>query len=151
MKLSLQKKFKEITNLANTFNSVIEEGAQKVLYNKDRSYLTYQVPSDTHNTYEQDLLEKVMLLPIKELPSISVDILFKITCALDQDGLFLTHVLTGDSKGLSKYFETVEIKHIFGATIYENKELPEDTILLIISDKKSGDIPDFKLVLKAHT
>lgn len=151
MKLNLQKKFKAISEVLPTIQSILSEDPERMVYDKDKGYILYQIESETDKSYEQELFEKVMFLEMKEMPSFSILTLFKLTCALDEDELFLTHVLTGDSKRLFNHLGERECKNLFGAKVYENKELPEDTTLLVISDKRNAYIPDFKIALKVHT
>lgn len=153
MKLNQLKKFEpfERKSIVDSFEAVLEEAPLKILYDKDKEYLTYLVEvEDPPN--QKSLYERIMELgDIQEVVTNSfVESYSKISYDLTRSGFNIGMVVVGDINyvcRLNDYF-TEPVSSIFGVKIEVLPELSPETVLLLVTDKKNPELPDYKAVIK---
>ena len=151
MNLKVKKKFQPVKeSILETFKEVLMEDPSKVLYDKDKDYLTYHVESHDTKIYEQQIWEKVLLLEIKELftKNLIADFV-KLSYEFNKDHLFITHVICGSRE---EFFKTIfgsdPCDFFLGAKVYEIGELEKNVFVFVVSSRQNADIPDFKAAIK---
>lgn len=153
MKLNQLKKFEpfERKSIVDSFEAVLEEAPLKILYDKDKEYLTYLVEvEDPPN--QKSLYERIMELgDIQEVVTNSfVESYSKISYDLTRSGFNIGMVVVGDINyvcRLNDYF-IEPVSSIFGVKIEVLPELSPETVLLLVTDKKNPELPDYKAVIK---
>lgn len=153
MKLNQLKKFEpfERKSIVDSFEAVLEEAPLKILYDKDKEYLTYLVEvEDPPN--QKSLYERIMELgDIQEVVTNSfVESYSKISYDLTRSGFNIGMVVVGDINyvcRLHDYF-IEPVSSIFGVKIEVLPELSPETVLLLVTDKKNPELPDYKAVIK---
>jgi len=153
MKLNQLKKFEpfERKSIVDSFEAVLEEAPLKILYDKDKEYLTYLVEvEDPPN--QKSLYERIMELgDIQEVVTNSfVESYSKISYDLTRSGFNIGMVVVGDINyvcRLNDYF-VEPVFSIFGVKIEVLPELSPETVLLLVTDKKNPELPDYKAVIK---
>ncbi len=154
MKVNLLKKFEsfEGKDVIESFEAALKEEPNKILYDKDKGYLVYQVEAPDVRPPEQFLYERIMELDILEISSKDIlQTLTKIFYNLTSENLFIGHVVCGES---AHFFSTLDPsfsapkKTLFGYPVTEIKEFEPSTVLLLITDRKNPELPDYKSVIK---
>jgi hypothetical protein len=153
MKLNQLKKFEpfERKSIVDSFEAVLEEAPLKILYDKDKEYLTYLVEvEDPPN--QKSLYERIMELgDIQEVVTSSfVESYSKISYDLTRSGFNIGMIVVGDINyvcHLNDYF-IEPVFSIFGVKIEVLPELSPETVLLLVTDKKNPELPDYKAVIK---
>jgi len=153
MKLNQLKKFEpfERKSIVDSFEAVLEEAPLKILYDKDKEYLTYLVEvEDPPN--QKSLYERIMELgDIQEVVTNSfVESYSKISYDLTRSGFNIGMIVVGDINyvcRLNDYF-VEPVFSIFGVKIEVLPELSPETVLLLVTDKKNPELPDYKAVIK---
>ena len=154
MKVNLLKKFEsfEGRDIIDAFETALKEEPNKILYDKDKGYLVYQVEAPDVKSPEQFLYERIMELDILEIASKNVlQTLLKIFYNLTSENLFIGSIVCGESLQLFSTLDTsfsAPKKLLFGYPVVEIKEFEPSTVLLLITDKKNPELPDYKSVIK---
>lgn len=153
MNLHQLKKFEpfEKKSVVDSFEAILEEAPLKILYDKNKEYLTYLIEvEDPPN--QKSLYERIMELgDIQEVLTDSfTDSYSRISYDLTRSGFNIGLVVMGDLTYLQKlnpYF-TDPVSSIFGTKIEVLSELSSDAVLLLVTDKKNPELPDYKAVIK---
>lgn len=139
-------------NPLDTIKEVISS-AQKVLFEKDKDYVTYQEIVDDELTESAEVYFAAM-----SLEKSPVEISFKkdgiektfvhIFCALNLKGLFASHILVNKVEHLSTLIQKPVGTVFLNVKVLEVDSLEKDTILIVGSKHKDAEPADFKLVVK---
>jgi hypothetical protein len=153
MKLNKLKKFEpfEKKSVVESFEAALEEQPLKILYDKDKEYLTYLIEvEDPPN--QKSLYECILQLgDIQEVLTNSfIESYSKISYDLTKVGFNVGLIVIGDSnciQQLHSYFSE-PVTSLFGVKIEVLPEVSPETILLLVTDKKNPELPDYKAVIK---
>jgi hypothetical protein len=153
MNLHQLKKFEPLDskNIVDSFEAVLEESPLKILYDKNKDYLTYLIEvEDPPN--QKSLYERIMELgDIKEVVTESfINSYTKISYDLTKSGYNIGLIVMGDISylhNLDPYF-TQPVQYLFGVKIEVLNDISPDTVLLLVTDKKNPELPDYKAVIK---
>ncbi len=147
---------KSVDAVLSAFREIFSE-ASKILYDKDKSYLTYQVISG-EGFEESSQIYKGALSLEKEPVEVAfgkdkkdiVNTIFDIFHVVNQKGLFISHILVSDLSRLDKWLDKSGARTIFNIRVQQVDEIEKDVILFIASANKQAEIEDFRLVIKGN-
>ena len=118
----------------------------------DPNQTSIEVEAPDVKSPEQFLYERIMELDILEIASKNIlQTFLKIFYNLTSENLFIGSIVCGDSLQLFSTLDpsfSAPKKLLFGYPVVEIKEFEPSTVLLLITDKKNPELPDYKSVIK---
>lgn len=151
--LRLTKNYKD---LLETFTELLPDST-KILYDKDRPYLTYQVVVDDDNNEATEVYKAALSLekePVEvQLKGNREQILatiFDIFYLVNQKTLFVSHILVHSIDDLGALIKKSAPNMILNTKVLECDDLAKDIIVFIASVNKQAEIEDFRLLIKGN-
>jgi hypothetical protein len=155
MKLNQLKKFEPFDDksILEAFEFALKESPLKILYDSNKNYLTYLVEVEDPPS-QQSLYDKI--LELGDIQEVLVEAkeffnsLARFSFDLSRSNYNIGLIVLGNVD----YFKTINdyfsgpITSLLGIKVEELKDFSPETILLLITDKKNPELPDYKAVIK---
>lgn len=128
----------------------LAKGASKVLFNKDKSYIVFQRPSEENEEIAGEGGEVYSFIRQREIIDISGGIV-DMFLTLNERGLYPAYLLVKNKSDLSFLQDNIHtLSILFGAKIFENDELEDGIALLSGTSDRTFEPIDIKLSVKGY-
>lgn len=151
-----------INGIISTMAEALNEGATKLLYDKNKPYIAYQKPLKETELEKTEQSEVYRIARLNELIDVGPvnqegykEYLFNMCRRLEKKDLYASYVLVQNKNKLrlkldSGGYAMDKLNTFLGAKVYDYEELEDDIILICGTEVKNAEPYDIVLTIKGY-